>query len=298
MLFDQIAKNKRKTIGLFIGFFIFMAIVGAALGYFIWSSIEVGLILALVVGIVYVGYIYSQSTEVVMHMNHAHELSGPDDNPELWHIVEDMAMVAQVPMPRVFIIDDASPNAFATGNDPKHAAVAATTGILSRLNRSELEGVMAHEMTHVRNYDIRIQTLAVAITSAIALLANLGTNFMFWGGGSRRNNNSKDNGNVIGIVISLLVLIIAPMVATVVQLAISRNREYLADAGAVELTRNPEGLISALQKISNSEPMSSENVAPSSAGLYISNPLKSHGAKELFATHPPMEKRIEALRNL
>ncbi|MCM0583057.1 zinc metalloprotease HtpX [Weissella diestrammenae] len=297
MLFDQIAKNKRKTIGLFVGFFLFMAVVGAALGYFMWRSVETGLVIALVVGIVYAGYMYGQSTDVVMSMNHAHELTGPDENPELWHIVEDMALVAQVPMPRVFIIDDASPNAFATGNDPQHAAVAATTGILDRLNRSELEGVMAHEMTHVRNYDIRLQTIAVALTSAIALLANFGTNFMFWGGG-RRSDNDRESNNVVGIILSLLVLVLAPIMASIVQLAISRNREYLADAGAVELTRNPEGLISALQKISNSEPMSEQNVAPSSAGLYISNPLKLNGMNELFATHPPMDKRIAALRQL
>ena len=297
MLYDQISQNKRKTVLLFIGFFIFLAIVGAALGYFVWRSVSMGLMITLVVGIVYVGYIYSQSTDIVMQMNHAQELQGPDDAPELWHIVEDMALVANVPMPRVFIVDDPPPNAFATGNNPKNAAVAATTGILQRLNRTELEGVMAHEMTHVRNYDIRIQTLAVALTSVIALLANFGTNFMFWGGG-RRDDEDNNSNNILGIIVSLLVLILAPIMGTVVQLAISRNREYLADAGAVELTRNPQGLISALQKISQSEPMQEDNVAPSSAGLYISNPLSRDKMNNLFSTHPPMEQRIAALEKL
>lgn len=297
MLYDQISQNKRKTVLLFIGFFIFLAIVGAALGYFMWRSVSMGLLITLVVGIVYVGYVYSQSTDIVMQMNHAQELQGADDVPELWHIVEDMALVANVPMPRVFIIDDPSPNAFATGNNPNNAAVAATTGILKRLNRTELEGVMAHEMTHVRNYDIRIQTLAVALTSVIALLANFGTNFMFWGGG-RRDNDDNNSSNILGVVMSLLVLILAPIMGTIVQLAISRNREYLADAGAVELTRNPQGLISALKKISQSEPMQEDNVAPSSMGLYISNPLKKDKMNSLFATHPPMEQRIAALEKL
>ena len=207
-----------------------------------------------------------------------------------------MALVANVPMPRVFIIDDPSPNAFATGNDPEHAAVAATSGILSVLNREELEGVMAHEMTHVRNYDIRIQTIAVALTSAIAMLANFGTHFWYFGGGNR-NRDNKD-GNIIAMIASILVLVLAPIAATLVQLAISRNREFLADAGAVELTRNPQGLINALNKISQSEPMSDENVSPESAALYIANPLKEKKLTNLFATHPPMSERIAALQKM
>ncbi|MDR3191175.1 MAG: zinc metalloprotease HtpX [Lactobacillaceae bacterium] len=296
MLYDQIAKNKRKTVVLFFGFFLFIAAVGAALGYFLWQDTTIGVVIALVAGLVYAGYMFSQSTDVVMAMNHAKEVTSADQAPELWHIVEDMALVANVPMPRVFIINDASPNAFATGNNPQHAAVAATSGILARLNRDELEGVMAHEMTHVRNYDIRIQTLAVALTSAIALIANIGTNAMWWGGGRSRNDRDGNGSNLIGIAISVVVMIAAPLLATIVQMAISRNREYLADAGAVELTRNPEGLINALEKISSSEPMSPGNVSAESAALYISNPLKSGGMNELFSTHPPMEKRIAALK--
>ncbi|GAK30570.1 heat shock protein [Weissella oryzae SG25] len=297
MLFEQIARNKRKTVLLFFGFFLFVALVGAALGYFIWRSAQTGVIIALIIGLVYAGYMFSQSTEVVMAMNHAKEITSAEQAPELWHIVEDMALVAQVPMPRVFIIDDASPNAFATGNNPQHAAVAATAGIIQRLNRAELEAVMAHEMTHVRNYDIRLQTLAVALSSAIALLANLGTNFWFFGGSNRDNRNNGNN--IVALVFSLLVLVLAPLAATMVQMAISRNREYLADAGAVELTRNPEAMISALEKISTSEPMDEENVAPASAALYISNPLASEKKMaSLFDSHPPIDKRIEAIRKL
>lgn len=297
MLFDQIAKNKRKTVMLFFGFFLFMGVVGAALGTFLMNGHwQQGIVIAFVVGLVYTVYMVGQSTDVVMSMNHAREIKSADEAPDLWHIVEDMAMVAQVPMPRVFIINDPSPNAFATGNNPEHAAVAATTGILQRLNLEELEGVMAHEMTHVRNYDIRLQTIAVAMTSAIALLANLGTHFWYFGG--NRSRDREGGGNAIGMIVSLLVLMLAPLAATLVQLAISRNREYLADAGAVELTRNPQGLINALTKISQSEPMSEANVSPESSALYIANPLKGDKMANLFATHPPMEKRIEALRNM
>ncbi|MGV3185064.1 zinc metalloprotease HtpX [Weissella paramesenteroides] len=296
MLFEQIAKNKRKTIVLFIGFFLFMGIVGAALGYYLLGEWVPGVIIAIVTGIVYAVYMFSQSTDVVMSLNHAQEITNADQAPDLWHIVEDMALVANVPMPRVFIIDDPSPNAFATGNDPEHAAVAATSGILSVLNREELEGVMAHEMTHVRNYDIRIQTIAVALTSAIAMLANFGTHFWYFGGGNR-NRDNKD-GNIIAMIASILVLVLAPIAATLVQLAISRNREFLADAGAVELTRNPQGLINALNKISQSEPMSDKNVSPESAALYIANPLKEKKLTNLFATHPPMSERIAALQKM
>ncbi|CAM4365254.1 zinc metalloprotease HtpX [Weissella hellenica] len=295
MLFEQIAKNKRKTIVLFVGFFLFMGIVGAALGYYLLSAWIPGVVIALITGIVYAGYMFSQSTDVVMSMNHAQEITNSDQAPDLWHIVEDMALVANVPMPRVFIIDDPSPNAFATGNDPEHAAVAATTGILSVLTREELEGVMAHEMTHVRNYDIRLQTIAVAMTSAIAMLANFGTHFWYFGG-NRRSNDKE--GNIVAMVASILVLVLAPVAATMVQLAISRNREFLADAGAVELTRNPQGLIQALNKISNSEPMSDENVSPESAALYISNPLQTKKLTNLFSTHPPMTERIAALKRM
>lgn len=295
MLFEQIAKNKRKTIVLFVGFFLFMGIVGAALGYYLLSAWIPGVVIALITGVVYAGYMFSQSTDVVMSMNHAHEITNSDQAPDLWHIVEDMALVANVPMPRVFIIDDPSPNAFATGNDPEHAAVAATTGILSALTREELEGVMAHEMTHVRNYDIRLQTIAVAMTSAIAMLANFGTHFWYFGG-NRRSNDKE--GNIVAMVASILVLFLAPIAATMAQLAISRNREFLADAGAVELTRNPQGLIQALNKIANSEPMSDENVSPESAALYISNPLQTKKLTNLFSTHPPMSERIAALKKM
>ncbi|GAX03678.1 heat-shock protein HtpX [Secundilactobacillus pentosiphilus] len=300
MLYDQIARNKRRTIYVLIGFVILVLAIGAAIGYVFFDSYVGGLILALVFAGVYAAIMIGNSTNIVMSMNHGHEITKEEQAPELWHIVEDMALVARVPMPRVFIIDDPSPNAFATGNNPQHAAVAATSGILERLNREELEGVMGHEMTHVRNYDIRLQTIALTLAAAITGMVNLAGNFFWWGGGSRRSSNDNDNGGVLQIVmlvLSIVLVILGPIAATMAQMALSRNREYLADAGSVELTRNPQGLISALQKISTSEPM--KEADPSSAALYISDPMKKKKSlTHLFDTHPPLEERVERLEKM
>ncbi|AFT81925.1 zinc metalloprotease HtpX [Leuconostoc carnosum] len=297
MLYEQIQSNKRRTIVLLVGFFILVAIVGAAVGYLLLGSLELGIIAAIVIGVIYTLIMISNSTSVVMAMNHGTEIKNADEEPELWHTVEDMSMVAQVPMPRVFIIQDDSPNAFATGNSPKNSAVAATTGLLKIMNRHELEGVIGHEISHIRNYDIRISTIALALTAAISLLVNLGSNWWFWGSGTNRRDNRESGSNgaqIFLLIFSIIIMVLAPLVATVVQLAISRNREYLADAGSVELTRNPEELISALSKLGSAKPM--ENVDPSSASLYISNPLKQK--KHLFDTHPPIEERIARLQKM
>lgn len=296
MLYDQIAMNKRRTGYVMFGFGVLVLALGAALGYLFWNNWISGTVIAAVVAVVYMLIMISQSTNVVMSMNHAREVTDVSQAPQLWHLVEDMALVAQVPMPRVFIINDPSPNAFATGNDPQHAAVAATTGILERLNREEMEGVIGHEMSHVRNYDIRLQTIALALSAAISLLVNFASNW-FWWGGNRRRDDRDSGGNVIGIVISVFLVILAPLAASIAQMALSRNREYLADAASVELTRNPQGLISALRKIDDSEPM--KEADPNSAALYISDPFK-HQKKfaELFATHPPIADRIARLEKM
>ncbi|WP_125582638.1 zinc metalloprotease HtpX [Levilactobacillus cerevisiae] len=296
MLYDQIASNKRRTGYVMFGFGVLVLALGAALGYLFWNNWLSGTIIAAVVAVVYMLIMISQSTNVVMSMNHAREITDVSQAPQLWHLIEDMALVAQVPMPRVFIIDDESPNAFATGNNPQHAAVAVTSGIMSRLNREELEGVIGHEMSHVRNYDIRLQTIALALSAAIGLLVNFASNW-FWWGGSRRRDDRDSGGNVIGIVISIFLVILAPLAASIAQMALSRNREYLADASSVELTRNPQGLISALQKIDDSAPM--KEADPNSAALYISDPFK-HKQKfaDLFATHPPIADRIARLEKM
>lgn len=221
-----------------------------------------------------------------MSMNHGREIHEEDD-PELWHIVEDMALAGQVPMPRVFIIDDPSPNAFATGRDPKHSYVAVTTGLRERLNR------ISHEISHIRNYDILVSTIGVALAAVISFISNFASRIWWWGGNSDRDDRDSSpleaNFKIVAIVFTL---ILGPLA----QMALSRNREYLADAGSVELTRNPQGLISALEKISNSEPMKDPD--PSSAGLYIENPLHNRGLSSLFDTHPPTADRIKRLKNM
>lgn len=298
MLFDQIASNKRRTWVLLVAFFALLALIGAAVGYLWLDSPFGGMAIAFIIGGIYAVSMIFQSTEIVMSMNGAREVS-EQEAPELYHVVQDMAMVAQIPMPRVFIVEDASPNAFATGSKPENAAVAATTGLLALMNREELESVMGHEVSHIRNYDIRISTIAVALTSAVTMLSSMAGRMMWFGGGGRRRND-RDNDNGLGIVlmiVSILALLLAPLAATLVQLAISRQREYLADASSVELTRNPKGMINALLKLDNSQPME-HHVDDASAALYINDPKKKGGLQKLFYTHPPISDRVERLKNM
>lgn len=298
MLFEQISRNKRRTALILTIFVLILALVGAAVGYFVADSMIAGIIIAVIGTGIYLAIVLHDPAQLVMSMNNAEEIH-EQDNPELWHIVEDMAMVARVPMPRVYIIDDASPNAFATGRDPEHASVAVTRGLLEMMNREELEGVLGHELSHVRNYDILVSTIAIAMLTVITLLTDFTSRYLFWFGGSRRDRDDDDNDNknleIIKIVLFVITILLAPLAATLINLALSRNREYLADAGSVELTRNPHGLISALKKIENSQPM--ENVSSSSRVLYIEDPVKKEHSS-LFDTHPPTSERIKRLEQM
>ena len=299
MLYKQIASNKRKTWVLLIVFFLLLAIVGYAVGFLFMNSGIWGVTVAMIIGFIYALTMIFQSTEIVMSMNGAREVDR-NEEPVLYHVVEDMAMVAQIPMPRVYVIDDQGLNAFATGSNPQNAAVAATSGLLEIMNREELESVIGHEVSHIRNLDIRISTIAVALASAITLLSSMAGRMMWWGGASRsRRNSDRDSGGleVIMLVISLLAIVLAPLAATLVQLAISRQREFLADASSVELTRNPQGMINALLKLENSQPMT-HHVDDASSALYINDPQKRGFLKKLFYTHPPISERIERLKNM
>ena len=299
MLFDQISSNKRKTWILLLVFFLLLALVGYAVGYLFMRSGIGGLVIALIIGFIYALSMIFQSTEIVMSMNGAREVD-EQTAPDLYHVVEDMAMVAQIPMPRVFIIDDPALNAFATGSNPQNAAVAATSGLLAIMNREELEAVMGHEVSHIRNYDIRISTIAVALASAITMLSSMAGRMMWWGGAGRRRSDDDRDGNgleIIMLVVSLLAIVLAPLAATLVQLAISRQREFLADASSVELTRNPQVMINALRKLDNSKPMS-RPVDDASSALYINDPKKGGGFQKLFYTHPPIAERIERLKHM
>ena len=299
MLYKQIASNKRKTWVLLIVFFLLLAIVGYAVGFLFMNSSIWGVTVAMIIGLIYALTMIFQSTEIVMSMNGAREVDR-NEEPVLYHVVEDMAIVAQIPMPRVYVIDDQGLNAFATGSNPQNAAVAATSGLLEIMNREELEAVIGHEVSHIRNLDIRISTIAVALASAITLLSSMAGRMMWWGGASRsRRNSDRDSGGleVILLVISLLAIVLAPLAATLVQLAISRQREFLADASSVELTRNPQGMINALLKLENSQPMT-HHVDDASSALYINDPQKRGFLKKLFYTHPPISERIERLKHM
>ena len=299
MLYKQIASNKRKTWILLIVFFLLLAIVGYAVGFLFMNSGIWGVTVAMIIGFFYALTMIFQSTEIVMSMNGAREVDR-NEEPVLYHVVEDMAMVAQIPMPRVYVIDDPGLNAFATGSNPQNAAVAATSGLLEIMNREELEAVIGHEVSHIRNLDIRISTIAVALASAITLLSSMAGRMMWWGGASRsRRSNDRDGGGleIILLVLSLLAIVLAPLAATLVQLAISRQREFLADASSVELTRNPQGMINALLKLENSQPMT-HHVDDASSALYINDPQKRGFLKKLFYTHPPISERIERLKNM
>jgi len=279
-------------------FFLLFAALGAAIGYLNWDNALSGVALALIIGLAYVVIMVAQSTQVVMSLNNAKEITDKAQYPMLWNIVEEMTIVTRLPFPRIFIIEDESPNAFAAGNSPEKASVAVTTGLLKKLNREELTGVLAHEFAHIRNYDIRLSTVALAIAGLIAFLAQFSTRMMFWGGGRRRRSDNSGGAGIILLILSLLILVLSPFVATIIRLALSRNREYLADASAIEFTRNPEGLKSALIKIATSDPMEAANAA--SASLYIVNPFKrmKEGEAEndgLFSTHPSTANRIKRL---
>lgn len=299
MLYQQIAKNKRKTAYLLIFFMVILALVGAGLGYLLGDSPWLGVAIAVIASIVYLFLVLQNPANLVMSLNHAHEIKETDD-PELWHIVEDMAIVAQVPMPRVYVIDDPSPNAFATGRDPQHSSVAVTSGIRKMLNREELEGVLGHELSHVRNYDILVSTIGVVLVGVISFISSFASRYIWWYGPSSRDRDDERDNNTVEMIIKIVaivfVLILGPLAAGLAQMALSRNREYLADAGSVELTRNPQGLISALKKISQGEPM--KEADRSSAGLYIENPFKNQGFSGLFDTHPPTSERIKRLENM
>lgn len=298
MIYEQIDRNKRKTYLIFFVFFLILAAIGSFLGLYFFDNLYSGIVIALVIAIVYTLITYFQSTSIVMQMNGARKLNSAKDAPDLWHIVEDLSMVADIPLPDIYIIDDPSPNAFATGRDPQHSAVAVTSGLYKMMDREELEGVLAHEVSHIRNYDIRVSTISVALSSAIILICSIIGNAYRWWIPMRDDDRDNNNSGAIRIVlwvIGLVFAIIGPLIASLVQMAISRNREYLADVSGAELTRNPQGLINALGKLEEStKPM--KRVDDASAALYIDDPTKKKHFSGLFDTHPPLDKRIEALK--
>ena len=297
-MYEQIASNKRKSVFLIL----FFVVLIFALAYFFGQMTELGtyaVIPAFVIAIMMTIGSYYASDKIVLAVSRARPVS-KDEYPYLYNVVEGLAIAAGLPKPRCYIINDTAPNAFASGRNPKNSVIVVTTGLLQKLNRAELEGVIAHEMSHIKNYDILVQTLAVVMVGVVVLLSDWIMRSFFWGGGRRRRSDSQGGnaGNVL-IVVALVLAVLAPIIAQLLKLAVSRKREYLADANGALLTRYPPGLASALKKLAaDKEPLEAANKA--TAHLYIVNPLKDIKGpmNTLFSTHPPIEKRIEALENM
>jgi heat shock protein HtpX len=288
-MYSQIASNKRKTI--FIMFF-FMVIAGALAWLFGAYTGSESLTVAVLIGaLCYATICYFAGSKMSLALNGAKEIQ-KRDNPRLWRIVENLAITDGLPMPKVYIIEDAAPNAFATGRDPNHSAVCATTGLLDIMTDDELQGVFAHELGHIKNYDIRVSMIAFALSAIISILADIILRMTWFRGNDRENNNQAV------IIVGIVAAIIAPIVATMIQLAVSRKREFLADATGAMTTRYPEGLASALEKIEQTgSTLRRQNT--STAHFFFANPLKKGSSlTNLFSTHPPIEERVRRLREM
>jgi heat shock protein HtpX len=294
MLYRQIEQNKRKTILLVFLFSILVLGAGSAVGYLGYGEIWLGVGLAAVILVFYVPITYMSANAQVLSMSGA-KLATKEEYAQLYNIVEGLCIPAQVPMPQIYVVDDPSPNAFATGIKPEKGSVAFTTGLLGQLNREEIEAIAAHEIAHIRNYDIRLMTVSIALVGVIAVLSDIGTRMLFF---QRRGNDKKSHPAVM--IIALVFIILSPIAARFVHLAVSRNREYLADATAVELTRNASGLKSALQKIGSSE-LDVKKAKQATASMYITNPFSKErraARTSWFSTHPSIQSRIERLEQM
>ena len=287
-MYKQIAENKRRTVYIIVGFVILIGIIA---GLFAWAYNDPWIaVWAIVIAIIYALIQYYASSSLAVAMTGAKEIT-KKDNPRLYNAVENLSITTGLPMPKVYIIEDQAPNAFATGRDPKHALVAATTGLIDIMDDKELTAVMAHEMSHVKNYDIRVSMIVFGLVCVIGLISDLAFRMMFYG--SRRRDNE---GSPVGYALIIIAAILSPFVASIAQMAVSRQREYLADASAVNITRYPEGMINALKKLqSHSQPMKSQNIA--TEAMYINNPLRKGFFSNLLSSHPPIEKRIERLEH-
>ena len=299
-MYEQISRNKWKSIAL-VGFFMAFIFLLTWFFEYVTGWGKGGLVLAVVVSMTMAAGGYYASDKIVLTISRARPAT-KDEFPYLYNVVEGLAIAAGLPAPRCYVIDDTAPNAFAAGRKPETAVICVTTGILEKLNRVELEGVIAHEMSHIKNYDVRLQTLVVVMAGIVALLSDWMLRSFMWGGGRRRGGRSRSGSGGAGgilILVGLVLAVLSPFIATIIQLAVSRKREFLADASGAMLTRYPAGLASALRKISaDTEPLEAANKA--TAHLYIVNPLKNikGGVNKLFSTHPPIEERIAALEKM
>ena len=303
--YDQISANRRNSLLLAVAVVVILAALGFSIGYALTGGPEGAAgttVFAIVLGLLAALGSYFAGDQLVLAASGAKEVDA-NSAPQLFNVVREMAIAANVPPPRMYLIEDTAPNAFATGRDPKHASIAMTTGLLQKLDREELQGVIAHEMAHVRNFDIRFSLIVGVLVGSIALLADFFLRWSFWGGGTRRSRDRDGDGGAglqaIMAVVALALAILAPIAARLVQLAVSRQREYLADASSVELTRNPHGIERALAKIAaDQEVLEVANRA--TQHLYFTNPIKKFEERSanLFSTHPAIVDRINRLREL
>jgi heat shock protein HtpX len=298
-MFEQISENKFKS-GLLVFCFIALIFMLVWVLQALMGFGTAGFILALIVASLLAFISYWSSDKIVLAISRARPAT-KEEFPYLYNVVEGLALAAGIPAPRCYVIDDTAPNAFATGRNPKNSVICVTTGLLQKLNRVELEGVIGHEMSHIRNYDVLLQTLVVVMVGMVALLSDWILRGVFWGGG-RRRSSSRGRGGSLAMVLLAVGLVLAalgPLISQLIRLAISRRREFLADASSAQLTRNPAGLASALRKLAaDTEPLEAANKA--TAHLYIVNPLKDLRGfvNKLFSTHPPIEERIAALEKM
>ncbi len=297
-MYEQISRNKWKSFFLVL-FFLCLIFVLTWFFQELTGLGSYGLILAAIIALGMTISSYYSSDKIVLAISRAKPVK-KEDYPYLYNVVEGLAMAAGLPKPRCYIIDDTAPNAFASGRNPENSVIVVTKGLLEKLNRIELEGVIAHEMSHIKNYDVLVQTLAVVMVGVVALLSDWILRSFFWGGGRRRGKSrGGGSGAQILIVVGLVLAILSPIVSQLIRMAISRKREFLADANGALLTRYPPGLASALRKLAaDKEPLEAANKA--TAHLYTVNPLKDIRGKvnALFSTHPPIEERIAALEQM
>ena len=284
-MYSSISQNKRNTVIIFSLFIAIISGIGLYFSY-VYNDLTI-FIFTLIFAIFYALFQYKISTAITLKMNGAEPIS-KKDAPEFYSIVESLSITAGLPMPKLYIINDSSMNAFAAGTDPENSVICATTGLLENMDKVEIEGVMAHEISHIKNYDIRVSMAAVALTAVIGVLSDIVLRFIFL------NDDDEDSKNPIALVLGLFFVLISPLLATITRLAISRQREFLADATAVSLTRYPDGLISALEKLKNNKPLERQN--STTASLFISNPMKQGFFQRLFSTHPPLDDRIKRLK--
>ena len=301
-MFELIRANKRRSVALIAGFIVVLTLVGVAVGLLIGQG-PAATIIALLFSAGIAFWSYWKADKIALAVSRAVP-ADPVQYQRLHNLVEGLCIASGLPKPGVYIVDDPAPNAFATGRDPKHAAIAVTTGLLEKMNRVELEGVLAHELSHIRNYDILVSTLAVTLVGAVALLSNIVIRMMWWNGGrNSRSGDHNDRNNPLALV-GFVFLIFSPIIAKAMQAAISRRRETLADVSACQLTRYPPGLISALEKLKGDTTVTHSATA-ATAHMWIEQPMSGVGDdgklgmwNRMFDTHPPLDERIELLREL